>query len=54
MGSLKSLLSRNEATINDTSKKSPDQLCNDLIDSMHVVSSEELKSRRNPLYTYMI
>lgn len=25
-----------------------------LIDSMHVVSSEELRARRNPLYQYMI
>lgn len=54
MGSLKSSISRNEATVNNSQVESREQLRKDLYDSLHVVSSEELKSRRNPLYTYMM
>lgn len=54
MGSLKSHIGRNEASSKDSLDKSRDQIRKDLYNSLHVVSSDELKSRRNPLYTYMI
>lgn len=54
MGSLKSHIGRNEATVKSSQIESREQLRKDLYDSLHVVSSEELKSRRNPLYTYMM
>lgn len=54
MGSLKGHICRNEATVKSSQIESREQLRKDLYDSLHVVSSEELKSRRNPLYTYMM
>ena len=54
MGSLKNHICRNEATVKRSRTESREKFRKDLYDSLHVVSTEELKSRRNPLYSYMM
>lgn len=51
MGSIKSKIGKSIGPKNGQDKK---EFLQELMDSMHAVSRDELLASRNPMYTYMI